>query len=204
MAIQDRLSALTERIGRPISILRNAGNIADHCILLDIASSNPFMSEIAKNSIFAWNSEMADGDIFQDTVTEERFMVVNANFWVHGSVRDGKQALVYKCNDLIVLYQWVEGAVTNEYGKKVFNLPVKLNDYAVVSYSTKGDTLNPIGDVSFDKLFVTFSGRNLGIYKPKQGDRIVLLNGKILQIDGIDDHLYAGCYETICSLDQRV
>ncbi len=202
MAIQDRLTALVERIGRPISILRNAGNIADHCILLDLKSSNPFMSEISKQGIFAWNSEIVDGDIFQDTVTEERFMVVNANFWIHGSVRDGKQALVYKCNDLIVLYALTE-AVTNEYGKKVWAWSVKVNDYAVVSYSTKGDTLNPIGDVSLDKLFVTFSGRNLGIYIPKQGDRITLLNGKALQIDGIDDHLYAGCYETICSLDQR-
>jgi hypothetical protein len=202
MAIQDRLSALVERIGRPISILRNAGNIADHCILLDNKSSNPFMSEISKQGIFAWNSEMVDGDIFQDTITEEWFMVVNANLWVHGEVRDGKQALVYKCNDLIVLYALTE-AVTNEYGKKVWNWYVKVNDYAVVSYSTKGDTLNPIGDVSLDKLFVTFSGRKLGIYIPQQGDRITLLNGKALQIDGIDDHLYAGCYETICSLDQR-
>jgi len=202
MAIQDRLSALVERIGRPISILRNAGNIADHCILLDNKSSNPFMSEISKQGIFAWNSEMTDGDIFQDTITSERFMVVNANFWIHGSVKDGKQALVYKCNDSITLLSLTE-VVTDVYGKKAWNWYVKINDYAVVSYSTKGDTLNPIGDVSLDKLFVTFSGRNLGIYIPKQGDRITLLNGKALQIDGIDDHLYAGCYETICSLDQR-
>ena len=202
MAIQDRLSALVERIGRPISILRSVGDIADHCILLDIKSSNPFMSEIAKTGIFTWNSEMADGDIFQDTITSERFMVVNANFWVHGEVKDGKQALVYKCNDSIVLSALTE-VVTNEYGKKAWNWYVKTNDYAVVSYSTKGDTLNPIGDIAFDKLFITFSGRNLLGYIPKQGDRIVLQNGKVLQIDGIDDHLYAGCYETICSLDQR-
>ena len=202
MAIQDRLSALVERIGRPILILRNPGNIPDHCILLDLKSSNPFMSEISKQAIFAWNSEMVDGDIFQDTITSERFMVVNANFWVHGEVKDGKQALVYKCNDSITLFSLTE-VVTDVYGKKAWNWYVKINDYAVVSYSTKGDTLNPIGDVSLDKLFVTFSGRNLGIYIPKQGDRITLLNGKVLQIDGIDDHLYAGCYETICSLDQR-
>jgi len=203
MAIQDHLSALVERIGRPISILRNAGNIADYCILLDIEfSSKPFMQEIAKNGIFAWNSEIVDGDIFKDTTTDERFMVVNANFWVHGSVKDGKQALVYKCNDNIVLYALTE-AVTNEYGKKQWNWYVKVNDYAVVSYFVKGDTLKPIGDVSFDKLFITFSGRNLLGYIPKQGDRIVLQSGKVLQIDGIDDHLYAGCYETICSIDQR-
>jgi len=202
MAIQDRLSALVERIGRPISILRNAGNIADHCILLDNKSSNPFMSEISKQGIFAWNSEMTDGDIFQDTITSERFMVVNANFWIHGSVKDGKQALVYKCNDSITLLSLTE-VVTDVYGKKAWNWYVKINDYAVVSYSAKGDTLNPIGDVSSDKLFVTFSGRNLGIYVPKQGDRISLLNGRALQIDGIDDHLFGGCYETVCSPDQR-
>jgi len=202
MAIQDRLSALVERIGRPISILRNAGNISDHCILLDLKSSNPFMSEISKQGIFTWDSEIVDGDIFQDTVTSERFMVVNANFWVHGSVKDGKQALVYKCNDRITLFALTE-VVTDVYGKKQWNWYVKIGDYAVVSYSTKGDTLNPIGDVSFDKLFVTFSGRNLAGYIPKQGDRITLQDGRALQIDGIDDHLYAGCYETICSMDQR-
>jgi hypothetical protein len=202
MAIQDRLSALVERIGRPISILRNAGNISDHCILLDLKSPNPFMSEISKQGIFAWDSEIIDGDIFQDTITSERFMVVNANFWVHGSIKDGKQALIYKCNDMIVLYALTE-VVTNEYGKKAWNWYVKVNDYAIASYSTKGDTLNSIGDVSFDKIFVTFSGRNLLGYIPKQGDRIVLQSGKTLQINGIDDHVYAGCYDTICSIDQR-
>ena len=202
MSIQDRLSALVQRIGRPISILRNAGNIAEYCILINDKSSNPFLNEISKEAIFKWDSEMVDGDIFQDTVTSERFMVVNANFWIHGSVKDGKQALVYKCNDRITLLALTE-VVTDVYGRKAWNWYVKNGDYAVVSYSAKGDTLNPIGDVSLDKLFITFSGRLLAGYIPKQGDRITLLNGKALQIDGIDDHLYAGCYETICSPDQR-
>ena len=202
MSIQDRLSALVQRIGRPISILRNAGNIAEYCILINDKSSNPFLNEISKEAIFKWDSEMVDGDIFQDTVTSERFMVVNANFWIHGSVKDGKQALVYKCNDSITLLSLTE-VVTDVYGKKAWNWYVKTSDYAVVSYFVKGDTLNPIGDVSFDKLFITFSGRRLAGYIPKQGDRIVLQSGRALQIDGIDDHLYAGCYETVCSLDQR-
>ncbi len=202
MSIQDRLSALVERIGRPISILRNPGNISDHCILIDNDSTNPFLNEISKKAIFSWNSQIVDGDIFQDTVTEERFIVVNANFWVHGETKDGKQALVYRANDMIVLYALTE-VVLNEWSEKRFDWYVKVNDYATISSFVMGDTLQTIGDVSFEKLFITFSGRNLLGYVPKEGDRIVLQDGRKFQIDGLDSHIFGGCYQTVCSRDAR-
>lgn len=203
MSSQDHISSLINKYGTSITILRNAGNISDKCRLVpNKFASKPFLLEYQKDGYFTWDSQIIDGDIFKDNLTEEYYIVVNCNFFGK-DLKDGKKALVYRSNNKIILYALSE-AVENQYGQKVYNWMVKLNDYANISYYVKGDKLTAIGDVSFDQLFIIFSGRNLQGYVPKTSDRIVLLNGTKLQIDGIDPYLYAGCYEVICSLDQRL
>lgn len=204
MGLQDNHSSLIDRIGVPITILRNAGNISDKCRLVpNKPASKPFLLEYQKNAFFKWDSPIVDGDIFQDLLTEERYIIAFCNFFGIDAIKAGKLALVYKTNNQIILYQIIENT-ENTFGRKVYNESVKLVDYATVSYYVKGDTDTPIGEIGYDKLFVLFSARNLGGYVPQTGDRIVLLNGRKLQIDGVDPHLYLGSYDTICSPDQRI
>lgn len=204
MSVQDFISAFIVKRGTPVTILRNAGNISDYCVLSNLTSSQPFTDAIKAKGLFRWDSEVVNGDIFQDTITQSRYIASNLNYWGQDSWKNGKNAFLQKCNDLIGLYQWVEGSVDDSYGKKVFILPTKLNDYAIVFSFLRDDKLEVVGEIALDKLFITFSARNLSGYIPQNGDRIILQNGQRFQIDGIDDHLYSGCYATICSRDSRL
>ena len=199
MARQDRLSSLISRFGRPITILRNAGNISDKCFLTE----NEPTSEYRRDGYFSWDSQIIDGDIFQDTLTEEYYIVVNCNYFGENGIKDGKKTLVYRSNIFFTLYSLKEDIET-PYGGKAYNWMVKLNDYGNISYYKKGDELTPVGEMGFDQMLIIFSGRNLQGYVPQTGDRLVLQDQRKLQIDGIDPYLYSGCYDVACSSDQRL
>jgi hypothetical protein len=204
MSSQSDFVTAVQTTGQTITIYRNAGNITEKAMIVPNRSLNPFISESVKEALFVWNSEIVDGDIFQDTLTLERYIVLNVNFLADGQLKVGQKALLYKVNDTAVLYELVESAAVNEYGKKNYVSYVRLSDYVNVSTLTKGDNLTPVGDVSFKTKLMTFSGRNLQGYIPKEGNRMVLSDGTLWQIDGLDKHKFQGCYEALCSVDVRV
>jgi len=206
MARQDRFSASIAKFGRSILILRDAGNISEQCVLVpNNSASNAFLREYQKNAYFKYDSAIVDGDIFQDLLTLERYLVVICNFVGEDIVKDAQGASVYKCNDQVTLYSLTE-AIENPFGKKSYTWASKLVDYAL-AYSSgyaRGDITTPIGELTLDKIVVNFSMRKLAGYVPKAGDRIILLDGTMLQIDGLDPYLYRSSYEIVCSLDQRI
>jgi hypothetical protein len=206
MARQDRFSGSIAKFGRSILILRDAGNISEQCVLVpNNSASNAFLREYQKNAYFKFDSAIVDGDIFQDLLTSERYLVVICNFAGEGQVKDAQGASVYKCNDRVTLYSLIEG-VENSFGKRSYDWVVKLVDYAL-AYSSRyasGDITTPIGELTLDKIVVNFSMRGLAGYVPKPGDRILLLDGTRLQIDGLDPYLYRSSYQIVCSLDERL
>jgi hypothetical protein len=202
MSFQSAITSRIQRYGNTVSIFRDAGNISEKAISIPSTSSNPFMAEYLRDTLFVWDSRAVDGDIFQIALTEEYFLIANLNFLDDGGVKVGQKAQAYKCNYQGTYYQLVE-TVTPGSGKRTLTLTVKFNDYMNVSYLSQGDSLTPAGELSFDKIRILFSKRKLGTYVPKVGDRITVA-GKDFQIDSLDHTLYVGAYQALCSPDKRV
>jgi len=204
MSARAKLTSSINKMGRTVHILRNAGNITEkHLIVSGFgarAEKTPFPLEA---SYFLWSSEVRVGDICQDMLTEDRKLIASLDYLGVNGSKDGIRVTEIKCNDSIVLYELVPTGVVNDFGKKNYNATVRLNDYACVFHNVRGDFLLPIGEIDKNQVIIIFSGRNIGSYVPKEGNRLVLLNGAKYQIDGVDAHIYPGSFKTLCSPDQR-
>ena len=208
MSGRDRLVTFIAKLGRPVSILRDTGNLSDHYAVCRVSENTQNASGLDsyQEAFFRWDSNIVSGDIFQDLLTSERNIVLGT--WKVGvdSLADAIRVGSCRANDTIILYD-ITKSNQDEYGKYIYNLTVRLNDYANVFHSVRPDSLTPIGEMSGDQLFIIFSGRKfvgIATYTPKPGDQVVLANGSKFQIDSIDAHIYPGCYRTLCSPDQRI
>ena len=208
MAGRDRLLTFIDKLGRTVRILRDAGNISDKYAICRVSPNTRTGTGLDsyQEEFFKWNSDIRVGDIFQDMLTEERHLVLG--IWKVGvdSLADAIRVGSCRANDTIILYEIVKSN-QDEYGKYVYNLTVRLNDYANIFHSIRPDSLTPIGEMSGDQLFIIFSARKfvgIATYIPKSGDQIVLANGSKFQIDSLDAHIYPGSYRALCSPDQRI
>ncbi len=206
MAARDRLSNFINQRGRTVIILRDSGNITEKYA---IAHMNPNIKgglvdlDSYQEEFFCWDSQVRSGDIFQDRLSEERHLVLSVQKVGVDAVHDGIKVSSCRSNDSMVLYQ-ITASAPDEYGRSLYTLMVKLNDYIHVSHGARGDNLTPIGEMVMKDVFVVFSARKLAGYVPKPGDRCVLSNGDKIQIDVMDNHIFPGCYRCMCSRDQRV
>ena len=155
-------------------------------------------------SFFLWNSQLRQGDIFQDVISQDRSLVVSIEPLGTDAVKDGLRVTALRCNDSVILYEIIPTGAQNEFGKKRYNDTVRVNDFAFVYQSVQGDQLTPIGELQRGETVIVFSARKLLGYVPKEGNRCVLLDGKKYQVDGVDSHLYPGCFKVLTSPDQRV
>ena len=204
MSARAKLTSSINKFGRTVRILKDAGNITEkHLIVSGFgarAEKTPFPME---SSYFLWSSEIRAGDICQDMLTEDRTLIASLDYLGVNGSKDGIRVTELKCNDSIILYELVPTSSLDEFGKKNYNPTVRLNDYAGVFHNVRGDSLAPIGEIDKNQVIIIFSGRKIGSYLPKEGDRLVILSGAKYQIDGVDAHIYPGSFKTLCSPDQR-
>jgi hypothetical protein len=204
MRARSQLTSSINKFGKGVNILRDAGNIAEKEMIVTgfayAAQKTPFPQAV---SYFHWNSQIRAGDICQENASGKRKLISSLEFLGPDDYRAGIRVIEIECNDSILLYELVPTAALNEYGKKNYNPVVRLNDFAFVVHNVQGDALAPIGEVDKNEIIIIFSGRNLGAYVPKEGDRLVISSGTKYQIDGIDSHVHPGSYRTLCSPDQR-
>jgi hypothetical protein len=207
MAARDRLSNFIDQRGRTATILRDAGNITEKYA---VARMNPNIKggvgmalDSYQEEFFRWDSQIRNGDIFQDGLNEERHLVLSVQKVGVDGQHDGLKVSSCRSNDSVVLYQ-ISTGVPDGYGKSIYSLVVKLNDYVHVAHAVRGDSLTQVGEMVMKDVSIIFSGRKLAGYVPKPGDRCVLTNGDKFQVDALDNHIFPGCYRTLCTLDQRL
>lgn len=205
MSARNKLISAINKFGRGVSILRDAGNITEkHLIVTGFGHEverSPFPQEI---SYFKWDSQVRLGDICQDALTGNRKIIYSFEYLGLNGSKDGIRLIGIQCNDAIVLYELVPTVAVDSFGKKNYNPTVRVNDFASVVHNVQGDSLAPIGEVDKSEVIIIFSARKLGAYVPKQGNRLVTLDGSKYQIDGLDSHVYPGSYRALCTPDQRI
>ncbi len=204
MSARAKLILVINKSGQAITILRNAGNISEKKALVTgtayQAQKTPFPQSV---SYYLWNSQIRLGDICQETASGARKIISALEFLAPNDYRAGIRAIEILCNDSIILYELVPTGAVNAFGKRNYNPTVRLNDFACIVHNVQGDALASIGEVDRNEVIIIFSGRNLGAYIPKEGDRLVTSNGSKFQMDGIDSHIYPGSYKALCTPDQR-
>ncbi len=204
MSARAKFTSAINKFGKAATILRNAGNITEKEIAIEgsvhTAQKTPFPQQV---SGFLWNSQIRLGDICQEVASGKRKIISALEFLAPADYRPGIRTIQIECNDSIILYEVVASGAVDAFGKKNYNPTVRLNDFACVIHNVQGDALASIGEVDKNEVIIIFSSRNLGVYIPKEGDRLVTSIGSKFQIDGIDFHIYPGSYKTLCTPDQR-
>lgn len=204
MGLQDAISILISKAGRTVTILRNAGNITEICYINPSHGQTIQLFEYQRMAYFAWDSQVISGDIFQDTLNFERFLVVSTQYVGNESTKDYKKLLVFKTNDSATLYKAMPPVASGHFGDKEFPFNVVTTDYAHIASLVKDDTLTPIGEMGMTDVSIIFSKRNMSGYTPKLGDRIVTSDQRKWQVNAVDSFSYPNCLNMLCSLDQRM
>lgn len=205
-----RLSDFIDSRGRSVLILRDAGNIPEVYAIAqmnpNVKGSSSMLLDSYQESFFRWDSQLCSGDIFQDQISMERHILLSLQKIGVDGQHDGFKVSSCRSNDGLVLYRLIQGTPDPQYGRSSYTLLVKVNDYCHVSHWARGDSLTPIGDMERGQIFILFSGRKLSGYVPRPGDCCQLGSGTgdKFQIDGIDDHVFPGCYRVLCSPDKRL